>query len=46
MSSLVKLLAVIFIFGGLIGGGILALASYVEPTPREMVISIPSSDLK
>jgi hypothetical protein len=41
MPSLLRLLLVIGIIAGLIYGGIYTLAHVVEPTPREMTVTIP-----
>ncbi len=42
MPSLFRFLIIIGIIGGLVYGGMLALAWTVEPNPREMTIKIPS----
>ncbi|WP_320140934.1 histidine kinase [uncultured Cohaesibacter sp.] len=42
MPSLIKALVFLLVLGGLIAGGIFALANFVEPTQREMVVRIPS----
>ncbi len=42
MPSLIRFLVVIGIIGGLVYGGMLALALTVEPNKREMRIKIPS----
>ena len=41
MPSLFRFLTVVGIIGGLIYGGIFALANFVNPKPREMTISVP-----
>ena len=41
MPSLVRFLVIIGVLVGLIYGVIYALASFVEPTSREMTITIP-----
>ena len=41
MSSLFRFLTVVAVLGGLIYGGIFALANFVNPKPREMTISVP-----
>lgn len=46
MPSLFRFLATIAILGGLIFAGMFALATFVEPTPREMSVTIPSSKLQ
>mgnify|MGYP001788621915 CR=1 FL=1 len=45
MPSLFKFLAVIGILGGLGFAGMMGLAMFVEPQPREMSIAIPPSKL-
>ncbi|MBB5053216.1 hypothetical protein HNQ36_003207 [Afipia massiliensis] len=41
MPSLFRFLTVVAVIGGLIYGGIFALANFVNPKPREMTISVP-----
>jgi len=41
MPSLVRFLVVFAVLVGLVYGAIYALASFVEPTSREMTITIP-----
>ncbi|MES2751002.1 MAG: histidine kinase [Pseudomonadota bacterium] len=41
MPSLLRFLIVVAVLGGLIYGGIFALANFVNPKPREMTISVP-----
>ena len=41
MPSLVRFLVVVAVLVGLVYGAIYALASFVEPTSREMTITIP-----
>ncbi|MBI3701192.1 MAG: histidine kinase [Afipia sp.] len=41
MPSLFRFLTVVAIIGGLIYGGIYALANFVNPKPREMTVSVP-----
>ena len=41
MPSLFRFLTVVAVLGGLIYGGIFALANFVNPKPREMTISVP-----
>lgn len=41
MPSLLRFLAVVAIIGGLIYGGIFALANFVKPSPREMTVTVP-----
>ena len=45
MPSLFRLLFVLFLIGGAIYGGMLALVTYVEPEQREMTIRIPGDRL-
>jgi hypothetical protein len=47
MPSLFRFLTVVAIIGGLIYGGIFALANFVNPKPREMTVTItPDKFLK
>ena len=41
MPSLFRFLVAVGLLVGLIYGAIYALASYVEPTPREMTVTVP-----
>ncbi len=41
MPSLFRFLTVVAIIGGVIYGGMYALANFVNPKPREMTISVP-----
>ncbi|MGO4712041.1 histidine kinase [Bradyrhizobium sp. 2TAF24] len=41
MPSLLRFLAVVGVIGGLIYGGIFALANFVKPAPREMTVTVP-----
>ena len=41
MPSLIRFLLVVGVLIGLVYGAIFALASFIEPTPREMTITIP-----
>jgi len=41
MPSLLRFLTAVAVLGGLIYGGIFALANFVNPKPREMTISVP-----
>lgn len=45
MPTLFRLLTAIVVLAGLGYGAILALATLVEPEPREMVVTIPASRL-
>lgn len=46
MPSLFRFLTTLAILGALIYAGMFALATFVEPTPREMSVSIPNSKLQ
>jgi hypothetical protein len=41
MPSLLRFLLVVGVLAGLIYGAIYALASFVEPTPREITVTVP-----
>ena len=41
MPSLFRFLTIVAVLGGVIYGGIYALANFVDPKPREMTISVP-----
>jgi hypothetical protein len=41
MPSLFRFLTVIAIIGGLVYGGMFALATWFDPKPREITVSIP-----
>jgi hypothetical protein len=41
MPSLLRLVAALAVIGGLIYGGIFALANLVDPKPREITITVP-----
>jgi hypothetical protein len=41
MPSLVRLLIVIAILCAVVYGGLYALAHFVQPTPREITVSVP-----
>lgn len=41
MPSLIRFLTVVGIIGGVIYGGVYALANYVQPKPREITVSVP-----
>jgi len=45
MPSIFRFLLVVGLLGGLAYAGISSLAKYVEPQPREMVITIPQQKL-
>jgi hypothetical protein len=42
MPSLFRFLTVVAVIGGLIYGGIFALANFVNPKPREITVSVPA----
>ena len=46
LPSLFRFLATIAILGGLIFAGMFVLATFVEPTPREMTVTIPNAKLQ
>jgi hypothetical protein len=41
MPTLFRFLTVVAVIGGLIYGGIYALATFVDPAPREITVSVP-----
>ncbi|MDR3465233.1 MAG: histidine kinase [Xanthobacteraceae bacterium] len=41
MPSLLRFLTAVAIIGGVIYGGIFALANFVTPKPREMTVFVP-----
>ena len=41
MPTLFRFLAVVLLFGGLVYGGVYALANLVTPKPREMTVFVP-----
>lgn len=45
MPSLFRFLVVVGILGGAAYGAVFALATYVEPKPREITVTIPQSAL-
>jgi hypothetical protein len=42
MPSLFRFLIAVAVIGGVVYGGIYALANYVNPKPREITVTIPS----
>lgn len=46
MPSLFRFLAVVGILAGLVYGAIFALATLVQPKPREITVTIPPEKLK
>jgi hypothetical protein len=45
MPSLIRLLFVLGMLSGLAYGGIVSLATFVQPQPREMTVTIPQDRL-
>lgn len=45
MPTLFRFLAIVAILAGVVFGAMVALATLVEPTPREMTVTIPASRL-
>jgi hypothetical protein len=45
MPSLIRLLLVLMFLGGIAAGAIVSLATFIDPQPREITISIPSDRL-
>ena len=45
MPSLFRFLLAVAVLAGLVYGGMLALVTFVEPTPREIVQTIPPARL-
>jgi hypothetical protein len=45
MPSLLRFLVVVGILGGAAYGAVFALATYVDPKPREITVTIPQSAL-
>ena len=45
MPTLFRFIAVLAVIGGLAFAAMLALATFVEPEPREITVTIPSSRL-
>jgi hypothetical protein len=45
VPSLIRFLIVIGIMAGLVYAGMIALVTYVEPSPREMIQTIPPARL-
>ncbi len=41
MPSLLRFLTIVAVIGGVIYGGVYALANFVTPKPREMTVSVP-----
>ena len=45
MPTLIRLLITLLFLAGLVYAGMIALISFVEPTPKDVTIRIPSRDL-
>ena len=45
MPTLIRFLFILGILGGIVVGAMFALATFVEPEPRETTVTIPSSRL-
>ena len=45
MPSLIRFLLLALILAGIVYGGMIALVTFVEPQPREMIQSIPPARL-
>lgn len=45
MPTLFRFLAVLVVLAGAVIGGMVALATLVEPAPREITVTIPASRL-
>ncbi|WP_342150721.1 histidine kinase [Methylorubrum sp. SB2] len=46
MPTLFRFLATIAILAGLVFAGMFALATFVQPTPREIIVNIPNTKLQ
>ncbi|MDR7035366.1 MULTISPECIES: histidine kinase [Methylobacterium] len=46
MPTLFRFIATLAILAGLVFAGMFALATFVEPTPREMSVPIPAAKLQ
>ncbi|GEP10807.1 histidine kinase [Methylobacterium gnaphalii] len=46
MPSLFRFLAILAILGGAVFAGLFALATFVQPTQREMSVTIPAGKLQ
>jgi hypothetical protein len=42
MPSLIRFLTVVAVIGGLIYAGLFALATFVDPEPREIIVTVPA----
>jgi len=45
MPTLIRLLIVLLILGGLVFGGMVALVVFVHPDNKEVTVRVPTSDL-
>ena len=45
MPTLIRLIITLLFLAGLVYAGMIALIAYVEPTPKEVLIRIPTRDL-
>ena len=45
MPTLFRFLTIVAVLGGVAFGAMLALATFVDPEPREMSVTIPTSKL-
>ena len=45
MPSLIKFISFLLVTGALIFGGMFALATFVEPKPRDMSFNVPADKL-
>ena len=41
MPTLIRFLTIVAVIGGLIYGGLFALATFFDPEPREITVTIP-----
>jgi hypothetical protein len=41
MPSLIRFFTIVAVIGGLIYGGIFALATFFDPEPREITVTVP-----
>ncbi|AWN41080.1 histidine kinase [Methylobacterium durans] len=46
MPTLFRFIATLAVLAGLVFAGMFALATFVEPTPREMSVTIPAAKLQ
>ena len=43
MPTLIRFLVVVALLGGLVFAGMFALATFVQPEPREITVTLPNS---